>query len=105
MSFRGDDEELPKSPEEVINWKFFRWNGDPPVPKVSHWTAQGTITIRVATPVYTTEVLWKGEHIGYDRIFPSTVLTNLLDGKYDKDFGFAISEVVPKKISDWNDLD
>jgi len=104
MSFQGEYDPLPGQPEGQISSKFVLWNGDGPAPKLSHRTEQGTITIRASLPKSTTEVLWNGEHIGFDVIWVHLVLANLIQKKYDHDFGFAISELVPPELGRWNDL-
>ncbi|WP_267550324.1 hypothetical protein [Rhizobium rhizogenes] len=104
MSFRGDEEGLPHLPPDQIGFKFLSWNGDGAAPKLSHRMSEGTITIRAVTPRSATEVLWNGERIGFDVIWVELVLRNIVDKKYDKDFGFPISEKVPHALDAWNDL-
>ena len=104
MSFRGDEEELPHLPADRISFKFVSWNGGSAAPKISHRMPDGTITIRAVTPGVSTEVLWNGDRIGFDVIWVDLVLRNIIDKKYDKDFGFPISEKIPHSVGAWNDL-
>lgn len=104
MSFRGDDENLPGQSAEQIRRKFLAWNGDGIAPKISHWTAEGRVTIRAASPMLSTEVLLNDNRIGFDVIWVDLVLRNFIEKKYDGDFGFAVSEKIPHDLQDWNDL-
>lgn len=104
MSFRGSDEELPHLRSDQISLKFVSWNGDGPVPKISHRTSGGTITIRAVTPRTSTEVIWNGDRIGFDIIWVELVLRHIVEKKYDDDFGFPISDLVPHSLDEWNDL-
>ena len=105
-----EDAELSSSLDSKLK-AFCWWNGDPPAPSFTHWTANGTIIIRVKTPGLATEVLWKPKHsdeprlLGNDDINPYWPARNLHVGNYDREAGFAISSLVPKDLSDWNDLE
>lgn len=104
MSIDGNKSQLPSCTQEEICLKFVTWNGDGKPPKISHRMNVGTITVRVATPMISTEVLWNATHIGYDSIWIDLVLRNLKNGNYDDNFGFKISEVVPADFGSWNDF-
>lgn len=104
MSFGSDQSPLPSRTRDEIVSKFRSWNGDGTPPKLSHRMSNGTITVRVATPLATTEVLWNSDHIGYDSIWVDLVLANLTQGNYDRSLGFNISEVIPKNLEHWNDF-
>ena len=104
MSFNGSDDELPKVDMDALFMKIWMWNGLPPAPQITHWMSEGRIAIVASIPRKTSSVQWNGQHIGYDDINPNWPLYNLLEGKYDESFGFKISEMVPAKLSDWNNL-
>lgn len=104
MCSERDHPHLPSFTQEAISLKFITWNGDGRPPKISHRMDVGTITVRVATPMISTEVLWNSTHIGYDSIWIDLVLRNLKNGNYDNNFGFKISEVVPADFGSWNDF-
>ena len=105
-----EDMELPSILDSKLT-AFCWWNGDPPAPSFTHWTANGTIVIRAKTPCVATEVLWKPKDseearlLGSDDINPYRPARNLHVGNYDRNAGFAISSLVPKDLLDWNNLD
>lgn len=104
MSFNGDEDELPEFDWAGLFKKIWMWNGDPPAPQITHWTPLGRISLVAATPRKTCSVQWNGKHIGYDDINPMFAVANFAAGRYDKDFGFSVSEIAPKNLKDWNNL-
>lgn len=105
-----NDADLPKANIDRKLKAFFFWNGEPPVPQITHWTAEGTVTIRGKTPQIATEVVWRGRDnpearvLGGDGDNPYWPARNLRAGNYDRDAGFLISALVPEHLHDWNDL-
>ena len=53
-----EDTELPSSLDSKLK-AFCWWDGEPPAPSFTHWTAHGTVVIRVKIPGVATEVLWR----------------------------------------------
>lgn len=104
MSFRGDEQELPKSDLTAYFMKIWNWDGLPPAPKISHWMAEGSISIVCSVARKTSSVQWNGRHIGFDDINPNWPLHNLLNGRYDDDIGIKVSTLIPPSFEDWNNL-
>lgn len=104
------DGPLPQTNLQRRAGAFHFWNGDPPPPEFTHWTPEGTIIIRAKTPGIASDVLWRprqaavAQVLGGDDSNPYAVAMNLRRGKYDGDAGFAISELTPEQLSEWNNL-
>jgi hypothetical protein len=88
---------------EIKRKRFWAWNGDPPPPEITHWTSRGVFTIRAYTPQLVTSVLFNAVHLGFADSSPMRAAQNVFDGAYDKELGFAASELVPPTLAGWND--
>lgn len=106
------DREVPSASAEEFERKrlrFLMWNGDGSPPQFSHWTNQGSVIVRAATPSVSSVVIWKPKdgderHLGYDDIFPYGPMRHITEGKYDQDAGVELSKIVPPDPIDWNNL-
>lgn len=103
------DEPLPSGDITAMTNRFMDWDGEPPAPQFTHWTAEGTIVLRPATPRFTTEVIWRPKdgdevHAGYGSPFPSSAANLIKRGGHDKDAGYPLSQIVPEYLEQWNNL-
>ena len=88
---------------ELKRRKILDWNGDPPAPQVTHWTKHGVFIIRAQTPGKTTVVLFDNVNLGSADDDPRTVARQLFEGAFNKELGFAASELLPPSLAGWND--
>jgi hypothetical protein len=88
---------------ELKRKQFWKWNGDPPAPELTHWTNRGVFSIRGHTPGKVSLVLFDGVELGFASDEPRAAARNLFEGKFDKELGFAASELVPPTLAGWND--
>jgi hypothetical protein len=84
--------------------RFWYWNGDPPAPEITHWTKRGVFSIRAQTPHIVCSVRFNGEDLGIADYNPGLAALLLFRGAFDKELGFAASELIPPTLAGWNDL-
>lgn len=104
-----EDEPLPSSDMEERTFRFWQWNGDLPAPQFTHWTPEGTIILRAATPGTTSEVIWRPKdgpevHAGYGGPHASSAAMLIAKGGHDKDAGYPLSQIAPQYLEEWNNL-